>query len=267
MYEAREKNYEILLEYETDHAYFTSDGNRRLETMGETRIEELQKSQRWLDWRASPESSLLFLVGYNHDRYFEQCWVSPVATHLVKTMYNQQPTSDTDIYAFYILGRRPPTRNSEHLTQVLGHILVQLLSQQLGALQDGEKWDELQAAFEPYASVVAAAMDDPKNTFRKPKNMEIVKTAAVKVMDLFSPEKNQEQKTIWIIIDRLDRIIEPPVRLLEVLEYLVKNAKVKVKILVVASGWDWVGLQHVVASLTDKWDEGVIVYEVEQIRR
>lgn len=266
MYEAKEKNYELLLEYEADHEYFTSDGNKRLEIMDETRIEKLQKDQRWVDWHISPESSLLFLVGYNHDEGFNQCWLSPAAIHLVKTMHNEPP-SDTDIYAFYVLGIRPGQRNGEHLTQVLAHIMIQLLSQHLWALQDGDKWDDLQAASEEYATVVATAMKDPKNTFRTPKNMEIVQTAALKVLNMFSHKRPEEQKTIWIIIDRLDRVKEPQVRLLEVLEYLVENAKVKVKILAVVSGWDWKRLPSHIASLAEKRDEGVIVYEVEQTRR
>lgn len=265
VYEAK-KNYELLLQYEEDHEYLTSNGNKKLETMGMARIEELQKDQRWMDWRTSPESSLLFLAGYNHDVGFGQCWLSPAAIHLVKTMYNKPP-SDAGVFAFYILGLRSKQQKDEHLTEVLAHVLIQLLSQQLWALQDGDISDDLQAAFERYATVVATATEDPKNTFRKPQNMEIVQTAALKVFNLFYHENPEKQKTVWIIIDRLDRVKEPPGRLLEVLEYLVANAKVKVKILAVVNGWDWPDLRDVVRSLAEKRDEGVIVYEVEQTRR
>lgn len=226
--------------------------------MDETRIDKLQKDPRWVDWRSFPRSSLLFLVGYNYDEGFNQCWVSPAAVQLVRTMHNAS-SSNTDICAFYVFGIRPGQRNGEHLTQVLAHILIQLLSQKLSALQDGDKWDDLQAAFEEYATVVAASMKDPKNTFKTPKKMAIVQTAVLKVLSLLSHKRPEEQKTIWIIIDRLDRVKEPPLRLLEVLEHLVENAKVKAKILAVVNGWDWKGLRSGIASLSEKRDEGVIV--------
>lgn len=265
VYEAK-KNYELLLQYEKDHEYFTSIGNNKLETMDITRFDKLKKDQGWEDWCSSSRSSLLFLTGYNNDSGFSQCWLSPAAIHLVKTMHNRQP-SDTDVYAFYVLGIQSHEHNDEHLTQVLAHILVQLLSQQLRALQNGDIWDDLQIAFEQYATVVAASMADPKTTFRNPQNMKVVQTAALKVLNLFNQENTDKQKTVWIIIDRLDRVKEPPARLLEVLEYLIENAEVIVKILTVVNGLDWPNLRALIPSLEAKRDEGVIVYTLHQMRR
>ncbi|KAK3399129.1 hypothetical protein B0T20DRAFT_351096, partial [Sordaria brevicollis] len=266
VYEAKEKNYELLLEYEADHKYFTGNEKKRVETMNEAALEDLEKDQRWIDWRTSPKSSLLFMAGFNHNVGFEQCWLSPAAIHLVKTLYDEPP-GNPDIYAFYILGIRPGQRNGEHITQVLSHIMIQLLMQNIRALQDGNRWEDLQGAFEEHATVVDAAMKDPKNVFKTRKNMEVAQSATLKVLNLFSHDGPQEQRTLWIVLDRVDRVKEPPVRLLEVLEYLIVKAKVKVKILVVVNGWDWKHLPSYIASLAEKREEGVIVYEGRQKRR
>ncbi|KAJ6443245.1 LIM domain-containing protein [Purpureocillium lavendulum] len=187
------------------------------------------------EWRGSPCSRLLVLSGKNCVPRATHCWVSPVALDLAaKLEADTAPNSDPSV--FYLLGRRDEEDTHLH---VLSSLVYQLLSINKTGMRDEAQFRELWAALQRYK----AASESSGGRVREVKRA--LEDAALRSLNMFGAGR-----TVWIVLDRVDRCRTAPgpgatlsqkdrLALLRSMVCLVERAAATVKILAVSNRVDW----------------------------
>ena len=147
----------------------------RIEQLGQITTDESYKA-----WRKSKESGVFVISGENDNDRAHNCWASNVALDLI----NKMPITDT--CAFHLFG--PQEHEDSHL-HVLSSLIYQVLHLNKEILQDQTELDEMLAKLRRYQRA-----EDESD---KQKALEDVVSRALKMVS--------RHKTVWIILDRVDR--------------------------------------------------------------
>lgn len=183
--------------------------------------------QRWIK---SPQQCLLILSGKNNESISEidECWMSPVATAMIKDLGQECRRS---IYAYSIL-----PQPGKLVYDVLPAILLQLLRQKISALRDEKQYAELRSELQKLPDCVKLSKSD--KTYED-KMLATLHKVALRVINFFD-----ESDSLYIIVDRVDRCrdwkkVDHRKMLLECLVKLVEGARCKLRVLAVINGYSW----------------------------
>ena len=277
---SRETELDLFRKYQRDVQADFDTNWTNLERMQGPLLQNFKNGIIFQDWRQSQHSSLLIMAGYNNESVYSsgKCWLSPIALDTI-TQLNE--ADQPDPYAFYILGLRPDT---EMVQQVLSCLIIQLLNQNRGALQNEAVYAELNAELREYAKLLeesqqttalshALRIKDIKKAINKAKAFieelsnkanAILQKVALRVLNTFDPTK-----PVWIVLDRGDKCkagaFNHRKKLAKSLVYLVENAKVNVKILAIVNGYDW-RVDEMADELGQSKEESLNVHKMEQKR-
>ena len=218
-----------------------------LEQMRGTELVSFKSTESFRLWQESERSSLLVLSGYNDISIIHafQCWVSPIASEVVKGLHDR---ADSPIYAYYAL-----PQNGILSYSVVSVILLQLLRQRNGILRDEKRYMELRTELGKFKQTGLAEGD-------KASAMERV---AERVIHFFD-----KSETLYIIVDRADRCRVPSKAdhrkiLIKTLVKMVEATRCKLKILTVIDGRSW-RVENYQDELGVKMKDRVIVHTAEQ---
>ncbi|KAL4958494.1 hypothetical protein BDW69DRAFT_154166 [Aspergillus filifer] len=174
-------------------------------------------------WRSSSHSRMLILSGYNQNHQFHQCWLSPIALHMIEGLLekNDEP------YAFYVLGHS----DNDSLCRVLSCLIVQLLASNLHILNKEGQYSDLRDAVNGYKKARAEQTQAVEQVCW-------LERALVGVLNMFNPVT-----AVWIVLDRVDKCTptskyRESKRLLKTLVRVIKATKVNVRVLAVVNGWN-----------------------------
>ncbi|KAL4742470.1 hypothetical protein BDV11DRAFT_167108 [Aspergillus similis] len=181
------------------------------------------KDPTFQSWRFSSHSRMLILSGYNENYQSHQCWLSPVALHMIEELLKQ----DKEPYAFYILGHS----DDDSLYRVLSCLIAQLLASNPHALNKESQYSNLRDAVSEYRK---ARLEQSKAD----EQIRWLESALVSVLDMFNPVT-----AVWIILDRVDKCTpmlkyRESKRLLKTLVRAIKTSTVNVRVLAAVNGWN-----------------------------
>lgn len=187
-----------------------------------------REAQHFRKWEDSDKSSMLLLIGANHESVVSlrhHCWMSPLALNLMDK-YHSTAGTRASAYAFYAFKLPVQTQ----IYPVASEILFQLLrwkKHELGG--SGDRLAFLFAKLKEYHAI--DVNNDDEDT-----KLEALRHVAATTMQLFAPDE-----TIYLILDRIDRCYrDHRANLLDFLTEIMELAACPVKILAVANsvGWD-----------------------------
>ncbi|KAI0853359.1 hypothetical protein F5Y00DRAFT_257384 [Daldinia vernicosa] len=227
-----ESESEQLRRYQYEFNVDLERGWDYLEHMRGSRLEEFKSHLDFQAWRDSSHSCMLLLTGYNDQSVHSarRCWLSSIA---LDTIENFRKSERGDPYAFYIL------EYQEHsLLPVLSHVIIQLLTLNPQALENDKQYEELRAEVKKYCTALEAESQSHNEHEHSDAVNILLQRVALRVLNMFD-----QTKPVWIIMDRVDNCklgkVNHRKKLMKALVYLLENAAVKVKVLVVANGYDW----------------------------
>ncbi|KAI0106667.1 hypothetical protein F4814DRAFT_428650 [Daldinia grandis] len=205
-----------------------------LEQMRGARLEEFKNHVDFQLWRDSLRSCMLVLTGYNNVSVYStgRCWLSSIALDMIESF---RKSEQGDPCAYYIL------EHQEHsILPVLSRIIVQLLMLNPQALGNDKQYEELRAEAEKYRTTPKAkpqSNSEHGHEYSDTANV-LLQKVALRVLNMCD-----RTKPVWIILDRVDNCKSGNVnhrkKLMKALVYLLENAAVKVRVLVVVNGYDW----------------------------
>ena len=227
-----------------------TDDDLNTETLQQMRGQELDSFRACEDyrfWRNSEHSCLLILSGYNNISILgvHQCWLSPIASALVKDFGQQEIRP---LYAYFALAQ-----NGKLVYDVVPVILLQLLRQKSGALRDEQRHAELRTQLRKFHQ---RGMDEGDR-------VSAMERVALRVIDFFD-----ESEILYIIVDRADRCRDPKTvdhrkALLRIFIKMVEVARCKLKILTVTDGYSWC-VENYRDELGAKMKDRIIIHTAEQ---
>ncbi|KAI0965836.1 hypothetical protein F4678DRAFT_451400 [Xylaria arbuscula] len=211
----------------------------------------IKNEQKFQSWYASADSRILLLVGRNRVRQAKNCWLSPLVLDFIS-----ESERSGDPYVFYLLGNQPTDDTFQHTASSL---IFRLLSMNRDILRDKKQYAELQAELQSYES---ADRDGSELRILE----ELLRKVALRVLNMF-----HSSKTVWIVLDRLDQCRGTQSRnadrkaLLKLLVKLVedKSLRVRVQVLAVVNGVDWMPEEHH-DELNQTKDDSVVFWPLEQ---
>lgn len=249
--------------------------------------EKSQHSQVWREWTDQGSSGLLVMAGYHRDPKASRpsCWLSPLAAGIFPHYIEGRSFSPfecslrTSVFAYSTIGLQASDRGNMSLVGSFAHVLIRLIEQNWHLLEykeDEEDEDEGLERQQAYGRVLkdiqefstAVKENDVKSDESWPKMLEAM-MGIFREICLFKEDDHEEQdkplseeKITWIVLDRLDKELDPDTRMraLKLLADLVKyvGANVRVKIMVVVNGHKWETLEDDVAELSK--DDGKNVF-------
>ncbi|KAI1147741.1 hypothetical protein F4825DRAFT_436404 [Nemania diffusa] len=192
-------------------------------------LASVKKHQAFQSWHESTGSCILVLVGRNMVREARNCWLSPVGLDLIAECEISKQQSP---WVSYILGIQEA---DDSFTHVVTSLLFRLLSMNPHVLRDENQYSELRAELHNYE----------KETLTGSQThilQDLLGKVTLRVLNLF-----HSFETVWIILDRLDQCRGSGSRnlhrktLLKLLVKLVEseNLRVRVRVLAVVNGVDW----------------------------
>ncbi|KAF1989439.1 hypothetical protein K402DRAFT_372206 [Aulographum hederae CBS 113979] len=208
------KSYEASIEAENKQAIF--------ESMNEEMRSKYKKMATFQDWSQSVNSSVLIIVGENHEnlQLNKHCWMSPLALDLIKSLH-----SDSRMLGFFLF----PFTAVSPAADALSDILFQLLDAKRQKLRDDVKFPNVVADIRRHHGIDTQKDDDGRFAVLA----ELLRYA----MRLFD-----EEDCVHIVLDRMDRCVCHEQReLLDLLIDIMDKSVCKVKLLIVAEktwGWD-----------------------------
>lgn len=178
---------------------------------------------------------MLLLSGRNIYSDNSQCWVSPVGLDMVSNLMAQEKSdANAEVCLFYIFGHAA-TRN-EPFTNVLAFFIHRLLCHNPRLLQNRKLFDEFNAGLSAFVRD-KGAIEEGKVGHRSEKALEAM---LVRVLDTFD-----EDQTIWLILDRVDKCLTMVEwnrhrrALLKVLSHAVERTTARLKVLAINKQSDW----------------------------
>lgn len=198
------------------------------------RLTSVEKDPEYLRWLESPDSGLFVLLGNNFVARASHCWLSPMAYRLIERKTTASPSS----CVFYLLGQQ---ETDDTCVKVMSTVILRLLSLNKTILRKEEYFTELCADLQLYQQLSRSSED-------KSREMQaLLKDVAVKVADMLD-----EEMTVWIMLDRVDKCRAAPSRrkthhhhrrdglaLLRIMLHLVEQSKARIKVLAVVNRSDW----------------------------
>ncbi|KAJ2982967.1 hypothetical protein NUW58_g6333 [Xylaria curta] len=192
----------------------------------------IKKDETFQSWRTSADSRILLLVGRNKIRQARNCWLSPLVLDFIS-----ECDISGDPCVFYLLGNQTVDDTFDH---VASSLIFRLLSMNRNVLRDEKQYAELHAELQSYES---ANRKGPEPHIVQ----ELLKKVALRTLNMFHPSK-----VVWIVLDRLDQCRGTESRnfhrktLLKLLVKLVEdeNLKVRVRVLALVNGVDWMPEEH-----------------------
>ncbi|KAK6824614.1 hypothetical protein PG987_012108 [Apiospora arundinis] len=195
------------------------------------RLTEIELGATYRSWKESLRSRVLVLAGRNQVIQASHCWLSPMGIGLVRQLNEASPP---ELYTFHMVGERGMDDTYEH---TLSTLVYRLLSQHRHILRNQAAYDQLWTALQGYRSLRANEHSAKHVLHRE------LKHVALTALNMFDSDK-----TIWIILDRLDQcqnamesrnyhrkaILKSLVSLVE-----DKELKVRLRVLVVVNSLDW----------------------------
>lgn len=198
------------------------------------RLASVEKDPEYLKWLESPDSGPFVLLGNNFVTRASHCWLSSMACRLIETKTTASPSS----CVFYLLGQQ---ETEDTCVKVMSAVVFRLLSLNKTILRKEEYYTELCAGLQLYQQLSCSTEDKSREMQR------LLKDVAVKVANMLD-----EDTTIWIMLDRVDKCRAPPSRrkthhhhrrdglaLLEISLHLVEQSKTRIKVLAVVNKSDW----------------------------
>ncbi|KFA54444.1 hypothetical protein S40293_11529 [Stachybotrys chartarum IBT 40293] len=179
-------------------------------------------------WLQSSHSCLVILAGQNEHRWAHSCWISPVALEHIED-FSKLPNP----CVFYIFGLEEDADTMQH---ALSFLALRLLNFNRKALRDETEYSEIWAELQAYKTAAQAGAD-------KDEVNKLLRKIVLRVLNTFDPTE-----PIYIILDRVDKCQASPTGsksnyqrrpLLKAMAALVKQARVKVRILAVVDTWSW----------------------------
>lgn len=247
---SRENELKLLRKYRQDVEKYFELQSLHLERMEGARLASFHESPEVRGWRTSSHSCMLVISAYNDESLYSsrECWLSPVALDVVASF---EGVENPDPLAFYIL----MYKDSDSLPRVLSCIALQLLTLKPKGLQDQGQYAELCAELEEYREQVPSGItDSPRTGIAEETNANShIQKVLLRILNLFDGTK-----TVWIVVDRADRCKGHRMKLLKAFASLVKEAKVKVRVLVVVNGYDW-KVDDEIDELRQREDKSVVL--------
>lgn len=200
-------------------------------------MQAVEDDSAYQDWLVCSQSRVLVLSGANDNRSARHCWVSPVALNLAARSRSDESPTGSNLCVFYLLGLRDEDDTWDHVVSFLTYRLLELNKR---ALRNQEQCRQLWADLQAYAELRA----DPAKT--KPKDVaERLERIALGALGMFDVGK-----TIWIVLDRVDRCHAMPGQsrktsrkggrsLLRMMVHLAEKSSATVKVLAVVNRADW----------------------------
>ena len=194
--------------------------DKLFESMHLETISKYKSSPHFQKWESPDKSSMLLLVGSNHEIVMESrhhCWISPLALDLIDTFTANSRTHA--FYAFKLSGRTG-------IHPAVSEILFQLLTWKRRELGSEAHFATLRAGLKDYRSINVKD-DDAK--------LDALCHLARSTMRLFRPDE-----TVYIVLDRIDRCEENDrIDFLNALIDIMEEAVGSVKIFAIANGTGW----------------------------
>ncbi|KAF6831284.1 hypothetical protein CPLU01_06841 [Colletotrichum plurivorum] len=209
----------------------------------EERLQAVENDSTYQDWLVCSQSRVLVMSGANDNLSARHCWVSPVALNLAARFRSDESLKGSNLCVFYLLGLRDEDDTWDHVVSFLTYRLLELNKRALrNEEQCRQLWADLQACSELRA--------DPTET--KPDDVtEKLERIALGTLGMF-----EAGKTIWIILDRVDRCHAMPGQsskttrkgrttrkggrsLLSMMVRLAGKSSATVKVLAVVNRADW----------------------------
>ncbi|KAE9566690.1 hypothetical protein CGMCC3_g17140 [Colletotrichum fructicola] len=203
----------------------------------EERMQAVENDSVYQDWLVRSQSRVFVISGANDNRNARHCWVSPVALNMVAKFRSDKSLADSNIYVFYLLGLRDEDDTWDHVVCFLTYQLLELNKR---ALRNEEQCRQLWADLQSYANLRAdSAKTKPTDVTEK------LERIALRTLSMFDAGK-----TVWIILDRVDRCHVMPGQssktsrkggrsLLRMMVHLAEKSPVTVKVLAVVNRADW----------------------------
>ncbi|KAK2021281.1 hypothetical protein LX32DRAFT_605024, partial [Colletotrichum zoysiae] len=203
----------------------------------EKRMQAVENDAIYQEWLVCSQSRVLVMSGANDNLGAHHCWVSPVALNMVARLRSDKGLADLNICVFYLLGLRDEEDTWDH---VISFLIYRLLELNKRALRNEEQCRQLWADLQSYAELRAdSAKTKPKDVTEK------LERIALRALSMFDAGK-----TIWIILDRVDRCHVMPGQsrktnrkggrsLLRMMVHLAEKSSVTVKVLAVVNRADW----------------------------
>ncbi|KAL3303785.1 hypothetical protein RB213_001158 [Colletotrichum asianum] len=203
----------------------------------EERMQAVENDSFYQEWLVGSQSRVFVMSGVNDNRNARHCWVSPMALNVVARFKSDKSRADSSLFVFYLLGLRDEDDTWDHVISFLTYKLLELNKR---ALRNEEQCRQLWADLRSYADLRAdSAKAKPTDVTEK---LERIALAALNMFDA--------GKTIWIILDRVDRCHVMPGQsrktnrkggrsLLRMMVQSAEKSSVTVKILAVVNRADW----------------------------
>ncbi|KAK2049969.1 hypothetical protein LZ31DRAFT_256343 [Colletotrichum somersetense] len=203
----------------------------------EERMQAVENDSIYQEWLVCSQSRVLVMSGANDNLSAHHCWVSPVALNMVARLRSDKGLADLNICVFYLLGLRDEDDTWDH---VISFLIYHLLELNKRALRNEEQCRQLWADLKSYDELRA------DSTKTKPKDVtEKLERIALRALSMFDAGK-----TIWIILDRVDRCHVMPGQssktnrkggrsLIRMMVHLAEKSSVTVKVLAVVNRADW----------------------------
>ncbi|KAI9370167.1 hypothetical protein BJX61DRAFT_544878 [Aspergillus egyptiacus] len=220
-----EKELDVLHRYTRDTQAEINLYQGYLEVMqGKPLTSFTEDNSEFRSWMLCPHSCMLILAGYNHETRYHQCWLSPVALHMIQELSKQQ----CDPYAFYLLGHR----EDDSVRRVLSCLIIQFLQGDCPILRNETQYNELRTELQGYQLALDSSREDREH-------LEQLERVFQRVLNTIDPTK-----AIWIILDRVDQCIPTrkhtqSKRLLQSLVHVLESTTVRIRVLAVVNAWDW----------------------------
>jgi len=217
-------------ELEIHRQSLSSDEELNVDYLQQMRGRGLELFKNHLDYQQWYKSrqQMLIIYGCNNESVSDSdhCWMSPLALSMIENL-----SQEKEMHAYSVLPQA-----GRLIYDVFPAILLQLLRRKVSAMRDEDRFNELCSELE--------ALQEFENRGPKLETYEIDKLEALhrvglRVIDFFN-----ENDSIYIIVDRVDRCrdfktIDHRKLLLECLRRLADGAKCGLKILVVVDKRGW----------------------------
>lgn len=220
---------EVLQEYKRSIDRENAE-DRLFEAMRCERIEMYKESPPWRDWEAPGQSSMLLIVGANHEHINQirrHCWMSPLAVDCMESFH-----ASSVFHAAYTFDVWEMT----DIHTAMPEILFQLLRWKRQALGNDEYLAKLLANLKEYRSTSIPSDQDTDEDAKR----GLLGRIAVTTLQAFEPNE-----TVYIVLDRIDRCQgqnqsdQDQSCLLNILIEAMEKAKCYVKVLAVANRTGW----------------------------